>query len=57
MVNATSLNRLNNTIVPLKNCIACGRLFACRKKWRGVWNEVDTCSERCKAELLRRSDQ
>ena len=60
MVNATSLNRPTRTaktVVPLKNCTACGRLFACRKKWRGAWKEAETCSDRCNADLLRRNDQ
>ena len=57
MVNATSLNRPNRTVVPLKNCTACGRLFACRKKWRGAWKEAETCSDRCNSDLLRRNEQ
>lgn len=40
--------------LPTKTCEACGRIFAWRKKWRDDWNEVKTCSERCKRELRAR---
>ena len=39
--------------LPEKICLACGRPFAWRKKWRACWEEVKTCSERCKGELKR----
>jgi len=39
--------------LPEKICQACGRPFAWRKKWRANWEEVKTCSERCKGELRR----
>ncbi|PPD45209.1 MAG: DUF2256 domain-containing protein [Methylocystis sp.] len=39
--------------LPEKICLACGRPFAWRKKWRASWDEVKTCSERCKGELRR----
>ncbi len=39
--------------LPRKICLACGRPFAWRKKWARVWEEVKTCSERCKGELRR----
>lgn len=34
--------------LPQKICVACGRPFAWRKKWAGVWDAVKYCSERCK---------
>jgi len=40
--------------LPVKLCAACGRPFTWRKKWRAVWDDVKTCSERCKGELRRR---
>lgn len=40
--------------LPTKTCAACGRPFAWRKKWKTVWDEVKTCSERCKGDLRRR---
>ncbi len=40
--------------LPSKTCRACGRPFAWRRKWRAVWSEVTTCSERCKADLRRK---
>jgi hypothetical protein len=40
--------------LPTKICAACGRPFAWRKKWQAVWDEVKTCSERCKGDLRRR---
>jgi hypothetical protein len=39
---------------PTKICEACGRTFAWRKKWRAVWDEVKTCSDRCKSDLRRK---
>ncbi len=41
------------TNLPEKLCLACGRPFAWRKKWRACWEEVKTCSERCKGDLRR----
>ncbi len=33
----------------VKTCVACGRPFANRKKWRtrGIWDQVIYCSKRC----------
>jgi hypothetical protein len=39
--------------LPVKTCEACGRPFAWRKKWERVWDEVRTCSDRCKGDLRR----
>jgi hypothetical protein len=39
--------------LPQKTCEACGRPFTWRKKWAKVWDEVKTCSDRCKSELRR----
>ena len=50
MVNVPLSSRCHKTAVRVKTAVACGRMFA----WR---NEVETCSDRCKAELLRRSEQ
>ncbi|MCC3244946.1 DUF2256 domain-containing protein [Methylocystis sp. WRRC1] len=43
----------SKTDLPEKICLACGRPFAWRKKWRECWEEVKTCSERCKGDLRR----
>ena len=45
--------RIPKSNLPEKTCQACGRLFSWRKKWRANWEEVKTCSERCKGELRR----
>ncbi|WP_181705778.1 DUF2256 domain-containing protein [Chthonobacter rhizosphaerae] len=39
--------------LPVKTCAACGRPFAWRKKWERVWDEVRTCSDRCRGDLKR----
>ena len=39
--------------LPQKICGACGRPFVWRKKWAKVWDEVKTCSDRCKGDLRR----
>jgi hypothetical protein len=40
--------------LPQKICAACGRPFAWRKKWSRDWEQVKTCSDRCKGELRRK---
>jgi hypothetical protein len=34
--------------LPTKTCVACGRPFAWRKKWRRDWDQVKYCSQRCR---------
>ena len=34
--------------LPTKTCAVCGRPFAWRKKWARDWENVTTCSERCR---------
>jgi len=34
--------------LPQKDCAACGRPFAWRKKWARVWDEVRYCSDACR---------
>mmetsp|Transcript_44623 Transcript_44623/g.105806 ORF Transcript_44623/g.105806 Transcript_44623/m.105806 type:complete len:342 (+) Transcript_44623:98-1123(+) len=36
--------------LPVKDCVVCGRPFTWRKKWEKCWDEVLTCSNRCKSE-------
>lgn len=36
--------------LPSKVCETCERPFTWRKKWESCWDEVTTCSKRCKAE-------
>jgi len=54
---APSMNRYRKPELPLKTCQVCGRPFAWRKKWRRVWDEVQTCSERCEADALKDAEQ
>ena len=37
--------------LPRKTCLACGRPFTWRKKWAKDWEQVKTCSDRCKGNL------
>ncbi len=37
--------------LPEKICQSCGRPFVWRKKWARDWDDVKTCSERCKGNL------
>jgi hypothetical protein len=46
--------RRTKSNLPEKTCLACGRPFAWRKKWRANWVEVKICSERCKGDLRRK---
>ena len=34
--------------LPQKDCAACGRPFAWRRKWAKVWDEVRYCSDACR---------
>merc|ERR1719181_1456494 len=34
--------------LPVKDCVVCRRPFTWRKKWEKCWDEVLTCSQRCK---------
>lgn len=36
---------------PDKTCAACGRPFSWRRKWARDWDQVKTCSDRCKGAL------
>lgn len=36
--------------LPVKHCVVCGKLFTWRKKWESCWDEVLSCSQRCKNE-------
>jgi len=46
--------RYTKSNLPEKTCGACGRPFAWRKKWARHWDDVKTCSERCKSDLRRK---
>ena len=39
--------------LPSKMCVVCNRPFTWRKKWERCWDEVQTCSDRCKNERKR----
>ena len=39
--------------LPTKPCRQCGRPMAWRKAWARSWDEVQHCSDRCRAEAKR----
>ncbi len=41
--------RFTKSNLPTKLCALCGRSFAWRRKWARVWEEVQYCSDRCRA--------
>ncbi len=45
--------RYTKSTLPQKICLACGRPFDWRKTWARDWEQVKTCSERCKGDLRR----
>ena len=47
--------RYTKSTLPQKICAACGRPFAWRKKWARDWDQVKTCSDRCKGDLRRKA--
>lgn len=40
-----------------KVCRVCGRPFSWRKRWEKNWDEVRTCSDRCRREGIRPRDR
>ncbi|MEQ1903750.1 MAG: DUF2256 domain-containing protein [Pirellulaceae bacterium] len=40
--------------LPTKTCVHCARLFAWRKKWVNVWEQVRFCSDRCRSEARKK---
>jgi hypothetical protein len=40
--------------LPSKPCAACGRPFTWRKKWARDWDNVKTCSDRCRTALKQK---
>ncbi len=50
-----TVKRYTKSTLPQKICAACGRPFAWRKKWARDWDQVKTCSDRCKGELRRKA--
>jgi hypothetical protein len=43
--------------LPSKMCEVCKRPFTWRKVWESCWDEVKTCSDRCKNERKRLGQQ
>jgi hypothetical protein len=41
--------------LPFKICEVCKRPFTWRKVWERCWDDVKTCSDRCKAERKRQN--
>jgi hypothetical protein len=37
--------------LPSKLCESCGRPFSWRRKWQRDWDNVKTCSDRCRTAL------
>ncbi|MBC7589319.1 MAG: DUF2256 domain-containing protein [Chitinophagaceae bacterium] len=42
------MHKGNKSYLPQKNCMACGKPFAWRKKWEKVWEEIKYCSDKCR---------
>ncbi|MGH6714318.1 MAG: DUF2256 domain-containing protein [Bradyrhizobium sp.] len=40
--------------MPQRQCASCGRSFSWRRKWARDWEQVKTCSDRCRGELRRK---
>jgi len=40
-----------------KVCVVCNRAFTWRKKWEKCWDDVQTCSQRCKSERRTNSNR
>jgi hypothetical protein len=35
--------------LPVKVCLACGRPFSWRRKWKTEWKDVKYCSKKCRS--------
>ena len=33
-----------------KNCLKCGKIMTWRKKWESIWDSIQYCSDKCKAD-------
>lgn len=53
MAGGTTFRNPHN--LPVKDCVVCGRPFTWRKKWERCWDEVMTCSNRCRTERRHRA--
>ena len=40
-----------------KVCVVCNRPFTWRKKWERCWDEILTCSDKCKRQRKQQSRQ
>jgi hypothetical protein len=40
--------------LPTKDCVVCNRPFAWRAKWARDWDQITTCSDRCRGERRRK---
>lgn len=43
--------------LPQKDCVHCGRPFTWRKKWERDWDQVKFCSDRCRSESKKKTEQ
>ncbi len=41
-------NGVKKANLPARDCLACGRPFAWRKKWARDWENVRYCSDACR---------
>jgi hypothetical protein len=41
---------LGKSHLPSKLCVQCGRPMVWRRAWAAVWDQVLTCSQRCRRE-------
>lgn len=46
---------VNKENLPSKLCEVCKRPFSWRKVWERCWDDVKTCSDRCKAERKKQN--
>lgn len=46
----------NKQALPVRYCKQCQRPMTWRKKWAKCWDEVQYCSDRCRREAKRRTD-
>eukprot|EP00747_Dinoflagellata_sp_TGD_P166085 gnl/TRDRNA2_/TRDRNA2_188338_c0_seq1.p1 gnl/TRDRNA2_/TRDRNA2_188338_c0~~gnl/TRDRNA2_/TRDRNA2_188338_c0_seq1.p1 ORF type:complete len:217 (+),score=50.18 gnl/TRDRNA2_/TRDRNA2_188338_c0_seq1:299-949(+) len=54
---AVGKSRGNPPAVPTKDCVVCGKPFTWRKKLEKSWDEVLTCSSRCRSSLQQQDTE
>jgi len=51
------MKQIKKEFLPERICEVCKRPFTWRKKWEKVWDEVKYCSDKCRMNKNKTTDQ